>query len=151
MGEVLRARTRALLIASAVMATVLVMATISSVGANASSTQPSVATGAKPFADLGGDVGILSTSACPDGEVCFWRHSGFEGAAVKVDGGLACCVWRYITGPGEWFRSAKNRTTGRKLELGTSLNVIACINPGGERRDPGIFDRARVGQVGSRC
>lgn len=94
----------------------------------------------------------LATATCADGKVCFWRKVDYDGEKIAVDANDSnCCTWRFITGQGEFWRSAKNRTGNRKLQLGNALIVVACLDPGENRPDPGLYDRARIGSQGSRC
>lgn len=90
--------------------------------------------------------------ACQDGHACFWRSIDFGGAQLSVDGNPStCCEWRFVSGFRDWWRSSKNRFANRKLVLGDELFVISCMDPGENRPSPGRFDRAKIGQVDSRC
>lgn len=97
-------------------------------------------------------VTIASDETCADGKVCFWRLDNFEGAKIALDANDSnCCDWKYITGFGEYWRSAKNRTGNRKLQLGDALVVSSCLDPGENRPNADPYDRARIGSQGSRC
>lgn len=90
----------------------------------------------------------FSGSNCGGGQACFWKQGSFNG--FKKTHSIAG-QWRYVTGFENWFQSYKNRFNNRKVEVGTQYNVIKCLSPGGNAKNPGIFDRYRAGQVGSRC
>jgi hypothetical protein len=95
---------------------------------------------------------VLAAETCAEGKVCFWRKVDFDGEKNAVDANDSnCCTWRFITGETEYWRSAKNRTGNRKLQLGNFVTVLACLDPGENRPDPGAYDRARIGSQGSRC
>jgi hypothetical protein len=108
--------------------------------------------GSRGFAHATGTPAYRDGPNCPDGEACFWRDTNFNGNKISVEGNsTTCCDWKYVSGLEDWWESAKNRHGNRKLQLGTEFNVIACIGPGGERDNPGIYDRARIGSAGSDC
>jgi len=90
-------------------------------------------------------VGFSASSAtaenlCKSGELCAWTETFYNGSEYF----LAC-----PNAVAEFFpeaRSAKNRC-GYSVELGWEeggvINWKVCMNPGGERPEPGRFNRAR--------
>jgi hypothetical protein len=89
-------------------------------------------------------------SSCDTGFACMWSGEDYAGELTAVDNG-GCCGWRYVSESGDTWRSAKNRMTNRKLEIGTAFTTIACLDPGENRPSPGGFDRLKIGVSGSSC
>jgi len=103
-------------------------------------------------AEGGSELGLLSTESCADGKGCFWRQNDFQGTKAVVDGNQqTCCQWRLLSGWDDFWRSSKNRYHNRKLALGDENNVLTCMDPGENRANPGVFDRVKIGSVGSTC
>jgi hypothetical protein len=102
----------------------------------------------------GSSVAISATlevarTTCPDGNACFWEQQDFTGDRKIADGGDAGPDW-YL---GANDRSMKNRLSNRRVVIkDVDLNVLDCINPGGERSNlaarAGIF---KIGASGSSC
>jgi hypothetical protein len=129
------------------------MLVFSAVLATPSSAAPPV-TGATPipYSPPPG-AKALSTTGCPDQEACAWGQPDYDGQRTDFDSSLA----------GEWqtlsdYRrdSAKNRFDNRKFKLGrvgtSGITVIACLDPGANRPDPGYFDAFLISDSGpDRC
>lgn len=92
----------------------------------------------------------LLRSSCDTGWACFWSLDDYAGDQVSHDVSPGCCEWRDVY-DGETWHSAKNRMTNRRLQLGAASAVVACLDPGENRPDPGGFDRFRIGASGSSC
>lgn len=95
----------------------------------------------------------LSTTGCPDQDACTWGQPDYDGQRDVIDAASAG-EWRSFT---DYNRnSAKNRFDSRKFKLGrtgpSGITVVACLNPGANRPDPGYFDAYLVSEVTSdRC
>lgn len=86
---------------------------------------------------------------CDDGHGCAWDLTNYNAFIYK---------WVIPNNPGYYHLvhgpaySAKNRYGDRLLKLlrgdGT---VVACLDPGENRPDPGSFHYVKVGGAGSRC
>jgi len=98
-------------------------------------------------------AGIEAESAgaapsCGGGNVCVYYESGFNGFNSQIS-----CT----TGIHEQYgESAYNNCPNRPANLlsgsaQNGWNVIACMNPGGERPNPGVIHAVEVLNVGERC
>lgn len=84
--------------------------------------------------------------------VCTWRQTHYGGARRA----WACEQGIHWATAGD-FRSAKNRCGNRRVWLirqnvgaGSPIYVV-CMNPGGNRPNPGWFNGIQVGVVGLTC
>jgi hypothetical protein len=88
-----------------------------------------------------------SAASCTATNVCVWYGSGFTETKVSHN-----CV----EGLKETFgRSAINSCENRAVHLlywgSGGWNLLACMNPGGERPSPGTFGAINRLPLGSRC
>lgn len=95
------------------------------------------------------DPAPRATSACADGNGCFWKQAGYDGDRKSADSSWAQQD-RFL---GTYDRSAKNRFGSRKLTIkDIDFNVVGCIEAGGEDSNlPADSDIFRIGQPGSSC
>lgn len=103
----------------------------------------SVAAGAGTAANA--QVSALAPT-CADGRACTWLEQYYNGTKSTWDAGWAG-GW-VSTG---WEESLKNRFGNRKVRFQRLGGDIGCVNPGGERPDPGTFDAISIGAQDSRC
>ena len=91
----------------------------------------------------------LSTVACPDGNVCFWKQQNFSGDRKMADGGDA----GDDLGLGAWDRSVKNRFASRRVQIkDADGDILDCVNAGDEEDNlPARADIFRIGVSGSSC
>jgi len=91
----------------------------------------------------------LATVACPDGNACFWKQGGYDGDRKLADAGDAGQELQL----GAYDESMKNRLANRRVQIkDIDLDVLDCINPGGERTNlPLRADIFRIGVSGSSC
>ena len=90
--------------------------------------------------------GARAENKCASGEVCAWTGTSYTGSEAFL-------VCPSGTGFEEFvpeMNSAKNRCSGEFIRIGWheggSTNWKACMSPGGERPEPGRFNRyERVG------
>ncbi|CAN5437104.1 hypothetical protein BH10ACT11_BH10ACT11_09790 [soil metagenome] len=92
----------------------------------------------------------LSTTGCPDQNACTWGQSDYDGQRTVFDSSYAG-QWQTFS---DYRRnSAKNRFDNRKFKLGrvssSGITVIACLDPGANRPDPGYFDAFLISDSGS--
>jgi hypothetical protein len=93
---------------------------------------------------------VAGGSGCADGNFCAWEGTNYTGQKVTDDNYDGRWVEIHYRG------SAKNRFGNRRVRLGnatqTGVNVVTCMNPGGERPDlAGTVDVYYIGVLGSRC
>jgi hypothetical protein len=87
-------------------------------------------------------------SSCPDTKSCAWGQPNYDGQRDVIDGSYGGTGWRDL-----YFNhnSAKNRFNARKLRIGRVgdgfIQVVACLDPGENRPDPGPFDAFWVSDV----
>src|SRR5690242_14511835 len=72
---------------------------------------------------------IRAGAACPSGNACFWKQTGFDGDRAAFDDSFAG-VWR---DPGNFDRSTKNEFGNRMLRLGEvqsqRVDIVECLDP----------------------
>lgn len=90
-----------------------------------------------------------SDSSCNNNTACLWYFNDFLGRKQVVHEHTADNGWQGFDGFS--FASAKNRFGNRKIEVGNSLRITACLNPGGTRENIDVSDRFNLGRVSSRC
>ncbi len=88
-------------------------------------------------------------TGCNSGNHCSWSGTFYTGTRVEIQ-----CIGGFH-GVGFTAFSAKNACANKKVELyyqeGEVIRFKACMNPGGERPEPGRFNTIYVGAEGSRC
>src|SRR6266852_3048657 len=71
---------------------------------------------------------LADPSTCPDGNVCFWTQTDYNGMRVESTGFYG--QW----GEMNYTGSGKNRFNNRKVLIGNAvtggINVLECLNPG---------------------
>ena len=86
--------------------------------------------------------------SCNSGHVCAWENSFYGAGKTEV----LCTFGQH--GVGTRF-SAKNRCANKAAKLfwfeGETFNEKACMNPGGNRPEPGRFNSVDVLTEGSHC
>jgi hypothetical protein len=87
-------------------------------------------------------------TGCYANKICTWDYSQYSGVKNVID----CSFGIYSFSEDN---SAKNRCGNRRARFGWSdgdfINWKFCMNPGGDRPDPGRFNRLDVGAIGSQC
>lgn len=90
----------------------------------------------------------LADESCATGNVCAWSSTGFQGTKTPVT-----CTGGFHSVSTSW--SAKNRCPNKAAELyyfeGEVIRLKVCMNPGGDRPEPGRFNRINILAEGSRC
>jgi hypothetical protein len=89
------------------------------------------AIGSADQSDLG--AGPLAEQGCPANNVCGYQLPGFEGQRREIP-----CSQAGIVEPDIFIRSARNRC-GNKLNRLSNSGGTICMNPGGDRPNPGTF------------
>lgn len=112
----------------AALASVPIMAAVSPVGASA------------------------DTSMCPDYRACLWRYDNYNGDRFVIDPDQwSNDIW-YGSGT---HHSAKNHFLNRTIKIGNStsdgVNVVACLDAGEVRPDPGYFEVFKILGGGNQC
>jgi hypothetical protein len=85
-------------------------------------------------------------ATCTGGNICYWSSINFEGNKFNIPctGGL-----HELGGPQK--ESAINACANKAANLRHNFTLKACMNPGGERPNPGGFNEIFVFEEGSRC
>jgi len=90
----------------------------------------------------------LALESCNTGNECVWDQTFYQGTRTEVN-----CIGGEHGLTTKW--SAKNRCANKKVVLiwheGEIFTEKACMNPGGNRPEPGHFNAIIVGAEGSRC
>jgi hypothetical protein len=90
----------------------------------------------------------MADESCSSGFVCAWSGSFYGGTKNPV-----ICTGGFHTVGTEF--SAKNRCANKAAELywfeGEVIHFKVCMNPGGDRPEPGRFNRVNILAEGSRC
>lgn len=90
----------------------------------------------------------IDLESCDTGNECVWDQTFYQGTRIEVN-----CIGGIHSLGTEW--SAKNRCANKKVVLiwfeGEVFHEKACMNPGGNRPEPGRFNAISVGAEGSRC
>jgi hypothetical protein len=87
---------------------------------------------------------LADSPGCPDGHVCWWSDTNFNGDRLAPDCGVR--TWEVAE-----KHSAKNRcNTPKRMDIAWldgngDLNYKACLDPGENRPDPGRFNIIVIG------
>jgi hypothetical protein len=88
---------------------------------------------------------------CYANKICGWSFANYAGNGYTT---VMDCNYGVVAGIPE-SNSAKNRCGDRAATFGWSdgdyINWKFCMNPGGDRPDPGRFNFVSIGAPGSRC
>ncbi len=110
----------------------------------ASATTPPEQGSAKPLFE----AQPLLEEACSSGHECVWPQTEWQGARAEI-----LCIGGYHEFGTK--RSAKNRCANKKVTLVWKepevYIEVACMDPNGNRPNPGAFNGIDVGIEGSRC
>lgn len=102
------------------------------------STLPAPSVEASPLAEEG----------CPANEVCYYNQIKFES---KADSAVNCSASGVFSTFGGKL-SARNRCGNKTDFLLNNGSLVACMDPGGDRPSPGVFDEVEVAlEFGSLC
>lgn len=113
---------------------------VASGSAAANSSTPTAETGSEIIASPDG------ASGCPNGHVCVYPGTQYGGSTPEV---LCTGGSHPLFG---WYYSAKNSCANKEVILkGEGGEIMACMNPNGERPFPGPFKEVYVFGEGSRC
>jgi hypothetical protein len=96
----------------------------------------------------GSGASAASAASCTATNFCVWYEPGFNSTKVSYN-----CVTGIIQVYGE---SAINGCQNRPVNLltgnpQTGWHILACMNPGGERPNPGTFTGLERLNLGERC
>lgn len=83
---------------------------------------------------------------CNSGHVCVWSLTNYR-EFKRED----LCTGGLHTLAGPQYESAKNRCANKAVNLRHNGNFVACMNPGGNRPEPGGINEEWVFEEGSRC
>ncbi|HEX8067230.1 MAG TPA: peptidase inhibitor family I36 protein [Thermoleophilaceae bacterium] len=78
---------------------------------------------------VGGTGQASADSYCPDGWVCFWSNTQYEGTKWGYGASWADGSWHWFSN-GKW--SMKNRFTNRAVYYYNGLSELKCRNPNDE-------------------
>lgn len=94
-----------------------------------------------PESTTGGSglVEPLSPEGCEANRICKYFKANYEEKALFND----VCETAHTTTGGPWH-SATNRCGNKSDWLRTNGTVVACMNPGGNRPNPGTFNEIFV-------
>jgi hypothetical protein len=89
-----------------------------------------------------------SAASCTATNFCVWYEPGFNSTKVSYN-----CVTGIVQAYGQ---SAINGCENRAVKLltgnpQTGWHILACMNPGGERPNPGTFSGLERLNLGERC
>ena len=79
-------------------------------------------------------TGAAAEQGCIANKVCGYTSPNFEGTRYAFD-----CAFNGAQG-GAFMSSARNRCGSRSNTLQSGGSIIACMNPGGDRPNPGWFN-----------
>jgi hypothetical protein len=88
----------------------------------------------------------LAEESCPDGNVCAWPETGFQGPR-----GDSLCTGGTHGLNGQKL-SVKNRCANKKAVLHwNGVSIVGCLNPGEQSASTLDFNEIEIGVEGSRC
>jgi hypothetical protein len=88
---------------------------------------------------------LQASQGCIANYVCAYSAANYEGTRYP----FACSNYGEIGGA--YMRSATNRCGDKANALKIGGSILACMNPGGNRPDPGLFTSVFIMHLGSRC
>ncbi len=87
-----------------------------------------------------GSVARADEGGCVTNALCVWTGTSF----TEIEGNAACPEGTGVTGLFSEWKSAKNRCGSANVRIGWREGSVvswkACMNPGGERPEPGRFN-----------
>lgn len=108
-------------------------------------THPSPSTGLPEAPDTPEAITPLATGqGCFAKKICLYTKANFGGIRHV----FTC---KYGEVGGDYHRSARNRCANRSNFLNVGLSILVCMNPGGNRPNPGLFTSTLIRGLGTRC